>query len=148
MSDDPIPFRESDAWIFLAVADAAAGDPAPLDRIVAVADAINHAIPTERELEGGFTRLLRADLIRQVERDLGLTAAGAALAARGKAASEAWLEQWEFLTGVLETETFAGRRDVAYALEPGEAESAYRAYREWFRKTLEQIEADEADDGS
>ena len=64
---------ESDAWMFLGIVGAARGKWAPLAKTLGTAEAINHAIPSDDEPEGGFTRLLQAGLIRMERRDLGLT---------------------------------------------------------------------------
>jgi hypothetical protein len=47
--------ERSDAWLLLALIYA--GEPADRRRIIEVGDAINHAIFTEEEMEGGLRRL-------------------------------------------------------------------------------------------
>lgn len=143
MSNNTIQFIRSDAWIFLSVAGAAADKLAPLDEIMGLADAINHAIPTEREFEGGFTRLLQAGLIRQDERALGLTSKGMALADRCRQKSKYWLEQWDFLAEIIETESFLNICDLVYRLEPGEGEKTYKIYSGRFIKTPSKITDEE-----
>lgn len=52
-------FRWSDAWLLLAVGGVGEG-PAALAQVLAVADAIQHAILSRQELNGGIARLLPA----------------------------------------------------------------------------------------
>ena len=58
------PFISSDAWILLAIiySGSEGGDTA---RIVEVADGINHAIPTDAEMAGAFSRLKGSRLIEE-----------------------------------------------------------------------------------
>ena len=115
--------------MFLSVAGAGADKFAPLDELTSVADAINHAIPTGREFEGWGSRLLQAGLIRQEERDLGLTSEGEALADRCNRPSVYWLDRWGLLAWSLKTKSFQipvtwypdlnpvkGRRCIRYAV--------------------------------
>ena len=137
-------FTDSDAWTFLAIEGAARGKPSPLAEILGCADAINHAIPTDDELEGGFTRLLQAGLIRMEGRELGLTAEGIALAERCSKVSSDWLEQWQFLAGILKSESFPKACELTYEIQPGESAKAYKTYSGRFANTLKQIEIEEA----
>jgi hypothetical protein len=70
-------FLWSDAWLLLAVGSAAQSEPAELASIIAMGDAIEHAIFTKEELNGGIGRLQRASYIEY-------TPAGLALALRGR----------------------------------------------------------------
>ncbi|HVF28715.1 MAG TPA: hypothetical protein VM943_10770 [Pyrinomonadaceae bacterium] len=58
------PFVSADAWILLAIiySGSEGGDTA---MIVEVADGINHAIPTDAELAGAFSRLKGSGLIEE-----------------------------------------------------------------------------------
>ncbi len=56
--------RTVDAWMFLAIAISPRdAGPVGLSNLVAAADGVNHAIPTEDELRGGINRLLHAGLV-------------------------------------------------------------------------------------
>lgn len=57
------PWTLSDAWVFAALAGTGPGAGRDLTGIVAAADAINHAIPTEAEFAGAVGRLLAAGLV-------------------------------------------------------------------------------------
>lgn len=56
-------FRWSDAWLFLAIGYAAEHGDATLASVIAMADGIQHAIPTLDELNGAMGRLARAGLL-------------------------------------------------------------------------------------
>lgn len=56
----------SDAWLFQAIILASHEKPASLTDILAAADGVNHAMPTDDELHGAFVRLSRGGLIREV----------------------------------------------------------------------------------
>jgi hypothetical protein len=134
MNTETIQFEDSDAWIFLSVAGAAGGELAALEQIMGIADYINRSIPSERELEGGLTRLLQAGLVHQEGRKLGLTETGRVLKERCKQRSRTPLKKWTFLTKVFQVESFPKVADLAYKLESGEAVRAYREYLGRFNK--------------
>lgn len=58
------PFVWSDAWILLAIIYTGSQGCSP-DNLIKIADYINHAIPTEEELDGAIARLTRARMIRE-----------------------------------------------------------------------------------
>ncbi|WP_411825392.1 hypothetical protein [Luteolibacter sp. AS25] len=72
------------AWIFLAVEYASQKTPAKLDAIIGTADAINHAIPTQKELRRCLGRLQSRDLIRKDGKAYSVTHAGRGLADRSR----------------------------------------------------------------
>ena len=69
MSQEPLQFQASDAWLLLAVIIAAGDDVATLDEIVGAGDFINHAIFTNDEIESGFYRLTCGGYIEEVDGD-------------------------------------------------------------------------------
>lgn len=66
-------FLWSDAWLLQAVAVASHARPATLSEILGAADAVNHALPTDDELHGGFSRLAGANYIEEVDGKFRLT---------------------------------------------------------------------------
>jgi hypothetical protein len=66
-------FDWSDVWIFLCITSR---DGVSLDHIVAVADMLNHAIPTEREVEIAINHLSKAGLVRVENESFILTETG------------------------------------------------------------------------
>ena len=75
--------RTVDAWMFLAIA-ISPRDPNPvgLSDLVAAADGVNHALPTEDELRSGLNRLIYAGLVSEHESAFDLTDAGEAMFAK------------------------------------------------------------------
>lgn len=63
----------SDAWLLYAILGASAEAPAPLEDVVAAGDAMNHAIFTFDELNGGLTRLTAVGLVTVVDKLLAAT---------------------------------------------------------------------------
>jgi hypothetical protein len=55
--------RETYSWIFLATALAAQRSPTDLEGISSVADGINHAIPTQKELSSSLTWQINQQLL-------------------------------------------------------------------------------------
>ena len=60
-------FTNSDAWVLLAIVYNHKTGGSDLQKIIATADGINHAVLTFEELGGGLTRLINAGLV--VEQD-------------------------------------------------------------------------------
>ena len=67
-------FQHSDAWIFLSINSVE--DGTALEDLTAKADWINHAIPTESEVEGALNRLSKAGLVDFQDANLFLTESG------------------------------------------------------------------------
>src|SRR4051812_33500997 len=59
-----IPYACSDPWLLLSILVAGAADGATLDGIISVGDAINHAVFTFHEIDGGLARLVAGGLVR------------------------------------------------------------------------------------
>jgi hypothetical protein len=57
----------SDAWLLQAIILATRSGPATLSQVIASADAVNHALPTNDELHGGFSRLTTGGLIEEID---------------------------------------------------------------------------------
>jgi hypothetical protein len=77
------------AWIFLSLPE----QPASLTDIIAMADGINHAIPTQKELQQSFRWLQERGLMRKDGKRYSLTVKGAAL--RRDASSSMIMKTWE-----------------------------------------------------
>jgi hypothetical protein len=71
-----IHFTWANAWLFQSIASAASQREASLREIVSIGDALNHAIFTNAELDGGLARLFAADLIEVRDRGLLLSDRG------------------------------------------------------------------------
>ncbi len=90
--NSPAHEKTLEAWIFYAISGASGRSPASMRDIQLVADGINHAVPTERELQVAISFLIGAGLVERTGRLLRLTAGGQTLfdAARSSTAFETW----------------------------------------------------------
>lgn len=64
------------SWIFLATAVASQVEPANFNSISEIADGINHAIPTDQELQSSLNWLTRNGLVTKTDRKYTLTEKG------------------------------------------------------------------------
>jgi hypothetical protein len=65
----------SDAWLLQAIAIASQNAPATLAQVLAAADGVNHALPTDEELHGGFSRLTAGGFVTEIDGCFTMTAA-------------------------------------------------------------------------
>ncbi len=63
----------SDAWLFQAIGMASQRGPATLAEVLAAADDVNHALPTDEELHGALVRLTQGGFVEEIEQRLRLT---------------------------------------------------------------------------
>ena len=85
------------SWIFLATALASQERGANAMGISAVADGINHSVPTQKELQTSFKWLLTKDLVIKEQGKYNLTDQGQELFQQVRKRSEILLEMWEIL---------------------------------------------------
>jgi hypothetical protein len=86
------------AWILYAVAMASGSEPASRADISMLADAINHAVPTQQELSGSLRRLEALGLVEAKGRHFALTADGAAMLENAQASAKFVSKVWANLT--------------------------------------------------
>lgn len=67
------------SWIFTAIAIASPTKPLNYSEISNVADGINHAIPTQKELQTSINWLIKNELIRKIGKKYELSEKGADL---------------------------------------------------------------------
>jgi hypothetical protein len=72
-------FRWSDAWLFLAIGYSNEKGECSLARVIGVADAIQHAVLTWEEVDGGLFRLGKAGYATVRDGKVGLTQQGRAI---------------------------------------------------------------------
>ena len=121
----------TNSWIFLAVAMASSESPATLDGIIGVADGINHAIPTHKELQTAFGWLSKQGLILKEGKKYRLTDKGLALHSEASAKSKRIFGVRDYLKehfSTLNSETEAN------SLTAEEVDVAYRKYNKEFWK--------------
>jgi len=71
--DDGGFYLWSDAWLFQAIGIASQKRPATLAEVLAAADDVNHALPTDDELHGALVRLTEGGFVEETEQRLRLT---------------------------------------------------------------------------
>jgi hypothetical protein len=64
------------SWILLAIELASGKSPAPLERIIAAADALNHAIPTQKEMQESIGWLIQKGFISEEDKEYNLAEQG------------------------------------------------------------------------
>jgi DNA-binding PadR family transcriptional regulator len=87
----------TNSWIFLAVAMASSESPTTLGGIIGIADGINHAVPTHKELQNAFGWLSKQGLISKQGKKYQLTDKGLALYKEASAKSNLIFGMWDFL---------------------------------------------------
>lgn len=85
------------AWIFLAVSMASETEPADLIGISMIADGINHAVPTQRELQTSTTWLMNKGLINKVDNKYTLTKKGKEDFTNAQLETKTLLKMWDNL---------------------------------------------------
>ena len=118
----PGTWVRSDAWV-LAVIAGYWGERCSLTDVVAAGDAINHAILMDAEVEHAVRLLLGADLIDTSERMFRLTAAGTDFVEHRRGGLVGQVDY--LLPRLRRLPDLVG----PWQLEPGELESAVRAYQ-------------------
>jgi len=76
MKPDASRFLWSDAWMFLAIGLANDKGPSSLARVIGAADAIQHAVMTWEEVDGGLFRLGKAGYVEVRDGKVSLTQKG------------------------------------------------------------------------
>lgn len=119
-------FTWSDAWIFLSISKR---DGSTLDEIIAIADMLNHAIPTDKEIEMGINHLSRAGLIC-VDRDIFiLTDNGNNLHKIVKNKSGGLFTLIDKMKKLLDKQEFPFLEISEFSLMPNESKKAYEIYQ-------------------
>lgn len=88
---------ETISWIFLATALSSQESGAKLDGISLLADGINHAVPTQKELQESLKWLRTKELIKEDQNEYSLTDSGIKLIQEAKKKSNILLKQWDIL---------------------------------------------------
>ena len=96
--------------------------------LIATADYINHAIPTDEEIEGGINRLARAGLVTVEEGYFHLTPAGRLLLREFHGKRDSLLKVWERVDGHLQTLKLPELEVQAFTLKRGQSRAAYKSY--------------------
>ena len=85
------------SWIFLATALATNTKPTDINGISSVADGINHAVPTQKELQTSISWLLRNELIIKQGKNYELTLKGISEYETASSKTKTLMNIWENL---------------------------------------------------
>lgn len=127
------------AWILLSVPDS----PGTLQDIIAMADGINHAIPSHHELQTSLGWLQARGLVRKDGRRFCTTDSGSQLLARLRRPGQTMMKTWD-LVGA-ELETLRGEAAAPEDITLAETTSAYNSYKKAFWKAYRELERRDRD---
>ncbi|MDM8162208.1 hypothetical protein QUH73_20510 [Labilibaculum sp. K2S] len=88
---------ETISWIFLAIAFASEKEPSDFNGITKIADGINHAVPTQKEMQSSIKWLLNNDLIVKIGKKYSLTDNGIELVNNSRLNETGILNMWKNL---------------------------------------------------
>lgn len=89
------------SWIFLATAMASQAEPADFNSISDIADGINHAIPTHKELQSSLTWLMNIGLVTNTGSKYSLTEKGKVDYDMASRQTSTLLKVWDNVEAVL-----------------------------------------------
>jgi predicted transcriptional regulator len=92
------------SWIFLAIGIASEKEPADYKSISQIADGINHAVPTDKEMQTSIKWLLQNDLILKNNKKYSLTDSGANLIKDSKENTKTLMKIWDNLKTKIQTD--------------------------------------------
>lgn len=72
------------SWVFLSVAMASEHGPSNFESISQIADGINHAVPTHKELQAALDWLTKNELVEKSRKKYRLTNSGTELSEKAK----------------------------------------------------------------
>jgi hypothetical protein len=116
------------AWILLSVPESGGR----LQDLIAMADGINHAIPTHHELQRSLGWLKSRGFVLKQGRTFLLTERGADLLARARSTNQTMMQTWDRVTA--ELTSLGGEEAPPDDVTVEEEKSAYDAYRKDFWK--------------
>lgn len=130
----------SDAWLFQAAALAARLGSTTLAHVIGAGDALQHAIFTKEELDGGISRLRRAGYVEFGASGIVLTATGRDVADRAAVGAKTVSDELKAVEALLGTPAWTPGEDPRKArggepdlLTSDEYETAVRDYRKLLR---------------
>lgn len=122
-------FHSSDAWIFLSIAHGQSKVGVSLEGLISTADCINHAIPTDREIEDAINRLVAAGFVAIENERFKLTNSAEKLFKRIYKKTKSLLKQWQLLEKFLQGIELQ-KLSSTWTLSRSQAETAYLKYIE------------------
>jgi hypothetical protein len=89
------------AWIYLAISMASQTEPADFNGISMTADGINHAVPTQKELQTSTFWLMSKSLVKKVGKKYTLTEKGKEDYATAQVETKTLLKMWDNLEKII-----------------------------------------------
>lgn len=89
--------EKTNSWIFLAVGMASNDSPITFNSVIDIADGINHAVPTHKELQNAFKWLLNQELLSKEGKKYRITDKGMTLLEKAESASNLIFGQWDYI---------------------------------------------------
>jgi hypothetical protein len=86
---------ETTSWIFLATAISSQIEPVSFAGISQVADGINHAIPTQKEMQNALSWLTQQKLVAKVGNKYSLTESGKRIYEEAQIENKILLKMWK-----------------------------------------------------
>ena len=127
------------AWIFLSVGET----PSSLQDIIAMADGINHAIPSQKELQASLGWLSHHDLVRKDGKKYSLTNTGVEL--RHRVSAKTMMNTWDNTTDEFSRLAGAAKPDEDVTLQ--DVSKAYQGYKKWFWQEYRKLKEKDAQPG-
>lgn len=93
--------QQTISWIFLATAMASQTEPTDFKGISDIADGINHAVPTHKEIQTSITWLSEKKLLSKVGKKYVLTAKGKIEYERASTHTNTLLKIWDKMEGIV-----------------------------------------------
>ena len=138
MKEGPSKFELTDsqtfAWILLSVPET----PGSLQDIIAMADGINHALPSHRELQTSLGWLQARGLVHKDGKRYCTTEAGALLLERLRRPGQTMMKTWDLVAGELQSLPGEPAEPANITLE--ETKRAYDSYSKAFWKAYKKVE--------
>ena len=131
--------RQTFAWILLPVPN----NPGTLQDIIAMADGINHAIPSHQELTTSLGWLQARGLVRKHGRRFCTTDAGSQLLARLRSPGRTMMKTWDKVSQ--ELESLGGEPAAPADITLAETTSAYNDYKKASWKAYRELERRDRD---
>ena len=132
-------FKRSDAWIFLSINNIEGGTS--LEDLIAKADWINHAIPSEEEVEGAVNRLSKAGLVRFQNAKFIFSDSGKELYEYVYSKKGSMLTLWDKLEKLLNKSSFPTLEIEDFEISTSELQRAYQTYHKRFWKTYNEMKS-------
>jgi DNA-binding PadR family transcriptional regulator len=136
------PESQTYSWIFLCISE----EGSTLQNIIAMADGINHAIPSHKELQTSLGWLQAKGLICKNEKRFALTEQGSKMLARLRKPDQSMFKNWEIVSA--ELQTMLGETAPPANISVEETKVAYQAYKKDFWKRYKELKKHDANAGS